>query len=173
MPEGPKTTVLVAVIGVVGVLGAAAIANWDKLISSWRHGVDSGNSSTRPGGADPSKSQSVGSTDIAVVDVSLSPSVPVQGQPVNVTVTIANLGGTASSSFDVYWWPGENFPQPLTQTVRALAPGERTAISFTYPGYQSWYARLTTRVVADPRRLVSESAIGNNEWRREIAVRKP
>lgn len=156
MADGSRTAIVVALIGVAGTLGAALISKCSN-----------------PPGSSGSSGRSASLADIAVVDVVLSPSPPVQGQPIVAKVTIANHGGLGTGPFDVQWWPGENFPSPITISVQALAPAEQKTVSFSYPGYASWYARLTTKVVVDPAQAVSESARDNNVWRKEIAVRRP
>ena len=143
--SGNTTQIIVAIIGLLGVLGAALITNWDNF---------------------------QGDPDIQVVSVALNPSPPVQRKEVDVVVTIKNIGKGNSGYFEVSWWPGENFPSPHIWKIDNLAKEETKSLRFTYEGYVSWYGSLTTKVEVDPSGATTDSNRANNEWKKDISVTK-
>jgi CARDB len=108
--------------------------------------------------------------DLAITDLTLDPMPMIQ--PVSASIVVTNKGGTSSGSFEVSWWPGENFPKPVTSLVSGLGPGEKKTLVLNYTGYASWYASLVTRVVVDPKHSVRDTDSTNNEVRRKIEVRR-
>jgi hypothetical protein len=110
--------------------------------------------------------------DLSIINWEIEPSTPTQGKPVNVNVEITNSGKATAGSFVVAWWPGENYPEPHTWTVDKLKPGERKSLSYSYPGYPTRYARLTTKLTINPYNSVQESNTTNNESKRTIIVKK-
>lgn len=116
--------------------------------------------------------QKPGRPDIYVSEFQLSPSIPVQGQPVRVRVGVYNRGNAPAGPYKVQWWPGENYTKPAkTWTVSGNNARGGKILTFTYPGYPSWYARLVTKLVVDTGDAVSESNEGNNVFRKVISVK--
>ena len=104
-----------------------------------------------------------GRPDLRISELSLSPAQPRQGQPVRVRVGVYNRGNAPSGPFLVEWWPGENYTSPACSwRIESLAARGGRILHCTYSGYPSWYARLTTKAIADPRGEVSEQREGNN-----------
>ena len=115
-----------------------------------------------------------GQPDLFVSEFSLDPSTPSQGRPVTVRIGVYNRGTAPSGTFLVEWWPGSNFTRPATTwRVNGLPARGGRILTYTYPGYQSWYANLTSKVVVDPRDDVSEQRESNNERTVRIQVRRP
>jgi hypothetical protein len=112
--------------------------------------------------------------DLFVSEFSLSPSPPVQGQPVQVRVGVYNKGTGSSGPFTVKWLPGENYQQPgcSWQVDNLVANGGRI-LTCTYQGYPSWYGQLVTMTVVDSSNQVTESNENNNANRETIKVLKP
>jgi hypothetical protein len=111
--------------------------------------------------------------DLVVEDISFNPYPPVQGQPVQVRVRINNLGGSTGEEYKVSWWGGKNFPSPAkTWTVDGLNAGEVYNLTFTYPGYTSWYSSIETKAVVDVDDDVDESD-ENNTYLETISVSQP
>ena len=111
--------------------------------------------------------------DIYVSEFALTPSSPIQGSPVKVRIGVYNKGTVSSGPFSVEWWPGENFKVPATvwRVDSTQARGSKI-LEYTYAGYRSHYPQLTTRVVVDSRKEVSESDEANNERKKQIHVRR-
>ena len=115
-----------------------------------------------------------GGVDLVAAAMQMHPDPPVQGQPVQVQIAVENRGNQASGSFKVEWWAGSNFPNPAYSTIiPRLEAGKRKVLSFRYDGYASWYGRLTTKMVVDPKNEVAESNTQNNVREKVISVRKP
>jgi hypothetical protein len=109
-----------------------------------------------------------------VSEFSLSPSPPVQGQPVQVRVGVYNKGTSPSGPFSVNWWPGENYQQPeCSWQVDSLVPNGGRILTCTYQGYPSWYAQIVTMTEVDSSNQVAESNENNNANRETIKVSKP
>jgi hypothetical protein len=112
--------------------------------------------------------------DLFVSEFSLSPSPPVQGQPVQVRVGVYNKGTSPSGPFSVNWWPGENYQQPeCSWQVDSLVPNGGRILTCTYQGYPSWYAQIVTMTEVDSSNQVAESNENNNANRETIKVSKP
>ncbi len=119
------------------------------------------------------KEVSVGKPDIFVSEFELQPQVPTQGRSVSVRVGVYNKGNKGSGPFTVQWWAGENFPKPAcTWRVKSLVPKGGKILKCSYKGYRSWYAKIRTKVVIDPKGEVKEKDKKNNEKTVEIRVRK-
>ncbi len=115
-----------------------------------------------------------GTPDLYVSEFSLDPSTPTQGSPVSVRVGVYNKGTAASGPFKVQWWPGENYQEPaVTWPVDSLVANGGRILTFTYPGYPSWYASLVTKVEVDTGNHVAESNEGNNVFKQTISVNRP
>ncbi len=112
--------------------------------------------------------------DLYVSEFVLSPDVPVQKQAVQVRIGVYNRGNTASGPFEVEWWAGKNFPRPeRVWHIGSIAGKGGRILTHKYSGYQSWYARLTTRVVIDPAHTSNDRTKNNNIFDTVIQVRKP
>lgn len=121
-----------------------------------------------------SSSGLVDKPDLCITKLILSPSTPIQGEPVTVRVKVSNLGDNDAGSFKVRWWPGENCTRPgCTWYVAGLPAGAAMNSTCTYSGYPSWYSRLITKAQADRGNEVDERVENNNGWRKRIKVRKP
>jgi hypothetical protein len=116
-----------------------------------------------------------GQPDLFVSEFSLTPSTPVQGQPVQVRVGVYNQGtAAATGSFHIVWYAGENYPSPACawDLDGLVATGGRI-LTCTYPGYPSWYGSINTKVVVDTNNSIAESNEGNNAYLQGISVSKP
>lgn len=176
-----RTQIIIAIIGLIGVLGAALIANWTSVF---------GPSGSEPSASPPSVVPTViqdqpaddsspstdppqpeTGVDISFVGWALEPQTPIQQQSLLVRVGVENLGTEPSGAFKVEWWAGVNFAEPAkVWEVSNLAPGENQNLNYTYPGYTSWYGQIQTKVIIDPDDSVQDFDRGNNEWVRTISV---
>jgi CARDB len=112
--------------------------------------------------------------DLIVSEFSISPAIPVQGDPVSVRVGVYNQGNQHTGPFTVQWWPGENYREPAkTWHVDGVRARGGRILTFTYNGYPSWYAQLRTKVAVDTGRDVSESEERNNTRTMMISVSRP
>jgi hypothetical protein len=114
--------------------------------------------------------------DLYVQAFSMNPVVPVEGQPVSVSLTIGNQGTTPvpAAGVLVRWFAGEHFPTPACEwTVAASAPiavGAAVMVQCTYAGYPSWYPSLITKVVLDANDAIAEGDKKNNTYLQQISV---
>ncbi len=112
--------------------------------------------------------------DLHFTSLRFVPEIPVQGQRTQVEATIENRGNAPAANIEVEWWAGANYPGPEKNwTGITLQAGEKKNLIFMYNGYPSWYGRIETKLVADPRRWIDDSDRSNNELIRTISVRKP
>jgi subtilase family serine protease len=109
--------------------------------------------------------------DLTVTAVSINPAKPTAGSPATITVTVRNLGNSASPPFIVAWTPSSTVGstlQTLAQETASLSAGEsrEVAFSFTYPSAGLF------RSVADvnPQRTVKETDYANNTRARFVTV---
>lgn len=164
-----KIQLLVAVIGLVGVLGAALIANWKTFFPSQEN-----TAIIQPQNGEESSPQSSPENlpDLAILNWSIEPSTPLKQSQIDVHVIVENIGQGPAESFDVAWWPGVNFPMPHKWTVNGLKVGHRKDLWFRYRGYVSWYAELNTKVEIDPDGSLPEISKSNNKWERTVVIKK-
>lgn len=190
-----RTQIIVAVITVIGLIGSALIANWAGVFggrtssdadSSTVQTPDQRESETAQDAAAQTDAQNdsgdakdqtppaPNQVDLSFVSWSFNPKIPVQGQPVQVRIGIKNLGSAHAEAFKVEWWAGVNYPSPAeVWQVQGLAPGQEQTLTFTYPGYPSWYAKIQTKAVIDPDRRLPDINRENNAWVRATSVSKP
>jgi len=113
------------------------------------------------------------SRDLAVTAISLNPSTPVQGQPVEVRVTVTNLG-QGPAPVELSWYPGESYTQAgCSWPGGTLAAGAKREFTCMYAGYPSDYAQINTKAVVDPYNQVTESNEANNTRLLPISVARP
>jgi len=178
-----RIQLIVAVIGMVGVVATGLFANWTSIFgppaAPEPFAPHELGTRERPSPGPPAPNLSVEPTipdrsDLTFTGWTLSPKTPVQGEPVHVTVGIENLGPQDAANFEVHWWAGVGEAEPArTWTVELLEVGQRRTLTFTYPGYSSWYARRDTRVDLDPGERVVDPDRSDNTWTRAIAVSRP
>jgi hypothetical protein len=109
--------------------------------------------------------------DIYISEFALNPSVPTQRRPVKVRVGVYNKGSAESGPFIVQWWAAQTFSKPAcTWRVNKLAARGGRVFECNYKGYRSWYAAITTKVVADAGGDVKENDENNNERSMKIRV---
>jgi hypothetical protein len=112
--------------------------------------------------------------NLRVSEFSLTPSTPVQGQPVQVRVRVHNSGNDSVGPFTVKWWPGENYPAAAcTWNLPHLRAQLNQVLTCTYAGYPSWYGSIKTRVLLDTTNAWPESNEADNDYRVQISVKKP
>lgn len=109
--------------------------------------------------------------DLYVSEFQLSPDPPVQGQPVQVRIGIYNRGNSRSGKYKVAWWPGESFPIAKQWVIDGSNARGGRILTYTYPGYKSWYSRLVTKVAI--KHKGTEDNLDNNIFRKTISVIKP
>ena len=111
--------------------------------------------------------------DLFISEFEITPSDPVQGQPVEVRVGVYNRGTVQSGPFTVKWWPGENFPESsCSWNIEKMAANGGRILTCRYEGYPSWYARINTMAMADTENTVRESVENNNKRTLQIKVSK-
>ncbi len=111
--------------------------------------------------------------DLAVLGVSINPAKPTAGSPATVTVTVENLGNTASSPFVTAWTPSTIFGLPTLQTLAEetapLGPGELREIpfSYTYPKAGLFFHSVAE---VNPGHVVKETEFANNTGKLNLSV---
>ena len=111
--------------------------------------------------------------NLAVLGVSINPAKPTAGSPATVTVTVENLGNTASSPFVTAWTPSTIFGLPTLQTLAEetapLGPGELREIpfSYTYPKAGLFFHSVAE---VNPGHVVKETEFANNTGKLNLSV---
>ncbi len=108
-----------------------------------------------------------------VTDITLNPSIPTNGQPVQVAVTVYNQGTAAVSgtNFHIEWYPGENYPNPACAwDLDSMNANGGRVLTCTYAGYPSPYGAINTMALVDTYNAVQEINEGNNNYRKLISV---
>lgn len=109
--------------------------------------------------------------DLAVSAFRLRPVTPVQGEPVDVRVTIMNRGHAVSGSFQVQWVPGDGTVAPACNwIIDRLAPASKRVLDCTYAGFPQAHEAINTRVLIDPARRVDECRETNNTYLEKVSV---
>ena len=105
--------------------------------------------------------------------MSINPAKPTAGSPATVTVTVENLGNTASSPFVTAWTPSTIFGLPTLQTLAEetapLGPGELREIpfSYTYPKAGLFFHSVAE---VNPGHVVKETEFANNTGKLNLSV---
>jgi hypothetical protein len=96
----------------------------------------------------------------------------VADQKVHVRIGVYNKGAAAAGAFKVNWLAGATFSTPpaCTWNVDSLAARGGRILECDVVAYQSPYANLTSRAVADVNNTVAESDEGNNSGDLAIKV---
>ena len=115
-----------------------------------------------------------GMPDLVVSAMSFNPDPPVQGQDATIKVTVYNRGSKPAESFAVEWWASINAPSPACDwvVIGGLEADDIATLECSY-AYPSWYAKITTRAVADVYDDIAESDETNNTLDIETPVEKP
>lgn len=110
--------------------------------------------------------------ELSVESFSFDPMPPTQRKPVVVTASVHNSGNIDAKNVLVKWWPGVNFPDPLTKTIPLIRKGEIAKVSFNYSGYRSWYGKIETKISLNPNKSITEKNFDNNTLKKKIPVWK-
>ncbi len=110
--------------------------------------------------------------ELSIDSFTFNPMPPVQNKPVTVTAIVRNSGDADAKEVLVQWWPGVNFPDPLTKTVPVIGAGSTNTIVFNYLGYKSWYSQIETKVSVNPNGALIERTYDNNTLHKKISVWK-
>ncbi len=114
-----------------------------------------------------------GLPDLIISNIAFDPDPPVQGESVNVEVTVKNQGSKPVDTFHVVWWASISAPSYACDwTVSALAANEQIKLTCAH-AYPSWYANITTRAIADSEDAIAELDESNNSLEKQTAVEKP
>ena len=106
--------------------------------------------------------------DLVVSSVTFSPSTPIAGQNVHVTVTVQNVGFVSTgANYTVQWQPGP-FLLPLSQQVGPLAAGASASYGFDYI-YQS-AGTFNSTATADSNNVIKELKENNNSMAASVVV---
>ncbi len=99
---------------------------------------------------------------------------PVAHLPVQVTVRVANRGGSASGDFQLRWWGGKSFSSPSCtwNVAGGVDPGASKDLECDFI-YNSPYGSIASKAEADTGGAVSESDEGNNVLEKDTAVVNP
>jgi hypothetical protein len=120
-----------------------------------------------------SNGSGVNLADLYISEFSLDPEVPTQGEPVKVRIGVYNKGQKRAGGFYVQWFPGENFVVGIAEwRYEEMAARGGRIINYIYEGYPSWYPKIDTKVVVDPKDEVKEADEDNNIFRTTISVEK-
>lgn len=109
--------------------------------------------------------------DLYISDYSLSENPPTKNKDVTITVTVYNQGNAAAGAFTLIWKPSTSASPPAncTWSIPSLVAKGGLVKSCTYQ-YPSWYAKITTQVIADSGFTITESDETNNTTELEISV---
>jgi pSer/pThr/pTyr-binding forkhead associated (FHA) protein len=108
--------------------------------------------------------------DLVVESISIVPDPAVQGQSIEVSLALRNLGLGAAGPFDWRWQAGSE--AAFDGRVARLGPGERTVVRLIWqPASAS--DSLTTLALVDVRGEVVESDEGNNQLETAVRVVEP
>ncbi|MEM5814439.1 MAG: CARDB domain-containing protein [Candidatus Aenigmatarchaeota archaeon] len=110
----------------------------------------------------------MGSVDLLVRYITVSPSGPVTGNTVTVTAVLLNDGDTAAGGFDASFYVDGTLKG--TQSVTSLAGGGQTNVSFIWTAESGGHE---FRVFADSGGSVAEANEGNNNWYETVGVDYP
>ena len=100
-------------------------------------------------------------------DISFSPTSPTEGDSVNLTTIIHNIGETDANNFTVSFFDGTSLIVNDTISVNA---NSTSSASITWTAVSGDH---NIRVVADPGNVIVESDETNNEANRTITVKEP
>jgi hypothetical protein len=120
----------------------------------------------------PNDSPGQGVVELSVDSFSFDPMPPTQNRPVVVTSLVRNSGNAEAKNVLIEWWPGVNFPDPVTKIIPQIQEGEVERVSFNYPGYRSWYGQIETKVMVNSNNAIIEQNYDNNTLAKKIAVLK-
>jgi hypothetical protein len=110
--------------------------------------------------------------ELSVDSFSLDPMPPTQKKSVVVTALLSNSGNIDAKNILIKWWPGVNFPDPLTKTIPLIKKGEIKKVSFNYSGYKSWYSQIETKISVNANKSIIEKNFDNNTLKKKIPVWK-
>ena len=106
--------------------------------------------------------------DLAVTALTVSPAIPSAGDVMTISVTVQNIGGTASPSSTLACFIDE---QPLaTNLLDSLGAGDNTTVTFNW---KTQAGSHVVRVVADSGNQVTESNKDNNSKSLAFSVNAP
>ena len=106
--------------------------------------------------------------DLAVTALTVSPAIPSAGDVMTISVTVQNIGGTASTSCTLACFIDE---QPLaTNLLDSLSAGDTTTVTFNWKAQAGSHV---VRVVADSGNQVTESNKDNNSKSLAFSVSAP
>ena len=110
--------------------------------------------------------------ELSVDYFSFDPMPPTQSKPVVVSASVRNSGNIDAKNVIVKWWPGVNFPDPLTKTIPIIKKGKIANVLFNYSGYRSWYGQIETKISVNPNKSIAERSFDNNILKKKIPVWK-
>jgi hypothetical protein len=105
----------------------------------------------------PTPSQPGLAPDLTVEDFRIDRA-PMQGQPFNVTIGVANYGaGPVPAGSVVQWFARQADPFPSCEwSLQAIAVREQVRVACEYAGYSSSYPTVNMKVEVDAYDLVDE-----------------
>ena len=112
----------------------------------------------------PLRSLALPDLAVSLAGITLTPALPVSGEPVQAQVTVRNLGAQGATSFKVKLFEGESATGtqvPSEQTVPALAAGGSVDLEWNWTLGLAEIARQVT-VVVDDEAAVREGGTDNN-----------
>lgn len=100
--------------------------------------------------------------DLVVKAIEFAPDPPVAGQPVEISVTVANYGQADANGFTVVWWPDVHQAE-VCRWTNLFLPGNGGAASYhcRYTGYAS-PGTYSMGAMADSTGRIAESNEDNN-----------
>ena len=106
-----------------------------------------------------------GEADLAVISVTLSPTVPVAHMPVTATVRIENAGTADAGGFKALWRAIKTSPNTTCAWVVAggLDAGDTVDLACTAIAYSAPYAGMVGYAEADTTDIIAESDEDNND----------
>jgi subtilase family serine protease len=140
---------------------------WEAQAAShlFRAIVDKDNTVTEINEANNERTVSLPAPDLAIDNVSWTPSGPSDNTTITFSVTVKNLGGGQSDNSSLSWYIDEERRNPVA--VAAINPGDTFVASFTWAAQAGEYV---LKMVTDEANDITESNESNNEKITAISV---
>ncbi|MBN2109348.1 MAG: hypothetical protein JW832_18110 [Deltaproteobacteria bacterium] len=104
-------------------------------------------------------------------DVTIDPTVPVEGQPVTISAIVRNIGGSASAASTVFFSESAGGFHAV-EAVPALAPGDTATVAANWPSLGKT-GRNYIHCIVNPEGTIPEARYDNNETVKSIDVAEP
>ncbi len=114
--------------------------------------------------------------DLFIANFKMDKTIPTKSEKINFEVTLKNAGANIAQEIPVEWWASTSAPKPAYQNIiKQLKPGQEKTLTFSFDGYPSWYGKITSEFIVDPRNRIKEKNKKNNTLKKtyEVKMRDP